>query len=122
MTLIAPISIPIDMSENKKICACGKLAVWLYAPDSQYFACDDCVPRGCSCNREPKFEFDHESPEAANPDNYYEPTDEKGRKYPCCEWWYDEKGFEIRVTGADVLQADYEKSLTQTDEPDKVET
>ena len=58
-------------------CECGKLAVWYYMPnDNEWVACDDCVPRGCSCNNE-------------------EDVDEKGRKLPCCEWWYDENGWEI---------------------------
>lgn len=100
------------MQSNKKICACGKLAVWLYAPDSKNFACDDCVPRGCSCNNDLKAGIDYESPEAALPENWVEPVDGKGRKYPCCEWFYDVEGWEETVTGRDALQALYEKSLT----------
>jgi hypothetical protein len=103
---------------NMKTCACGKLAVWLYAPDSEYFACDDCVPRGCSCNAELKDGVDYESPEAALPENWTEPVDEKGRKYPCCEWFYDAAGWEETVTGRDVLQSQYEESLKREDTGD----
>ena len=39
---------------SKYKCDCGKLATWVYMPsyrDSDNdFSCDDCVPRGCSCN------------------------------------------------------------------------
>lgn len=42
-------------------------AKWYYAPGYE-IRCDECVPRGCSCNDgEPE-------------------RDEKGRRYPCCEW------------------------------------
>jgi len=58
-----------------------KKAVWSLMSGIEN-ACDDCVPRGCSCNREP---ID------GNPDNmclsnWIEDVDSKGRKYPCCEW------------------------------------
>jgi len=68
---------------------CGARATWLYMPASelpeeQRWACDEHVPRGCSCNDEPK-DGDYENPDPAN----WEPRlDEKGRKLPCCEWWY----------------------------------
>jgi len=42
-----------------------KMATWFYMPGSEggdLFACDDCVPRGCSCN---------------------EPDEQD---IPCCEW------------------------------------
>ena len=32
---------------------CNRDAVWSYMPGDEY-ACDECVPRGCSCNFEPK--------------------------------------------------------------------
>ena len=38
----------------KQKCDCGNIATWLYMPSSSSkenpFYCDDCVPRGCSCN------------------------------------------------------------------------
>ena len=49
-------------------------------------ACDQCVPRGCSCNDELKDGIDLHSPEAQDPKSYYQELDEQGRKYPCCEW------------------------------------
>jgi hypothetical protein len=59
---------------------CGKKAAWIYI--SGELLCDKCVPRGCSCNMEPK-DGNYEN---EDPNNWEEPTDEKGRKYPCCEW------------------------------------
>ena len=53
-------------------------AVWHYAPWSPSAQvrdyCDECVPRGCSCN-EPL-------------DGSAETLDECGRRYPCCEYDY----------------------------------
>jgi len=41
---------------KKFLCNCGKIAVWSYAPATSNkrnpYYCDDCVPRGCSCNDE----------------------------------------------------------------------
>ena len=95
----------------KKICDCGKLAVWLYAPDSKYVACDECVPRGCSCNRDLKEGIDYESPEAALSENWIEQVGEDGRKFPCCEWFFDADGWEIYDTGVEALQKSFERSL-----------
>lgn len=74
------------------------------------FYCDDCVPRGCSCNvfsldefpidgtseknyifwNKALTEFTHgKTDESA----YYEEVDEKGRRFPCCEFSYDEEGY-----------------------------
>lgn len=59
--------------KKKCECGCGKVATWCYLPnDGDWYCCDDCVPRGCSCNND---------------------LDDKGRKEPCCEWFYDEKGW-----------------------------
>ena len=55
-------------------------------------ACDSCVPRGCSCNDELKEGIDWESDAAKDPKNYTQPTDDKGRQLPCCEWLYFENG------------------------------
>ena len=65
-------------------CKCGKLATWVYMPKSEDypFYCDKCVPRGCSCNLEPKDgNWDN-----SEDDNWYQPLDELGRKYPCVEF------------------------------------
>lgn len=80
---------------NKWKCIkCGKIPAeaWLYMPSTgdgiDYFYCDDCVPRGCTCNSDLKEGIDYESPEAENPDNWVVAKDEKGREYPCCEYWW----------------------------------
>jgi len=74
-------------------CKCGKLAVWLYGPGDdrkEHACCDDCVPRGCTCNNYPI----DEDWENVDPENWTPELDEQGRQYPCCEWWYDEEGFD----------------------------
>jgi hypothetical protein len=56
-------------------------ASWVYMPSGEY-ACDDCVPRKCSCNMEPidgNWENENES-------NWDYIKDEKGKHLPCCEW------------------------------------
>ena len=70
-------------------CDCGKVAVWLYLPSYSGeqindFYCDICVPRGCSCNMEPT----DGNPDNLDLDNWKEPLDEQGRKFPCCEFSY----------------------------------
>lgn len=70
------------------ICDCGKKATWMYMPGDSV-ACDDCVPRGCSCNKELKdgIEPIFEGNVLVNPeDDFFVPTDDQGREYPCCEW------------------------------------
>ena len=62
-------------------CPCGKKATWLYMPGDSV-ACDDCVPRGCSCQQEPR-DGDWEND---NPGNWFDPVDERGLKIPCVEW------------------------------------
>jgi hypothetical protein len=109
---------------NKEKCECGKIAVWVYMPaaagENPYY-CDDCVHRGCSCDWNYASK-DAYSPTPLEED--YLPTgiegvdwkwivrekdedfkeikkgeiwtsiDEKGREYPCCEYFYEEKGFD----------------------------
>ena len=80
----------------KAKCKCGKLAVWLYMPSNEMnpgddMCCDDCVPRGCSCNSYPV----DDNWENDNPDNWEQETDNQGRLLPCCEWWYDEEGIDL---------------------------
>lgn len=107
-----------------KCCCCGKPATWLYLPttDRDDIAfCDDCVPRGCNCNVHSIKEV-YASPEwieelKQNPNVkwyteegmkkgeytdkyqsdsvYVEEFDEKGRRFPCCEYVHDENGIEI---------------------------
>ena len=91
-----------DTYERYIKCKCGKIAVWCYMPgEKDCFCCDDCVPRGCSCNIELKDELvtddlTQEQYEELYKDknNLVEQRDDKNRKRPCCEWWYDEEGFE----------------------------
>lgn len=67
---------------NKHKChKCDSMAIWFYAPHKkENYYCDVHVPRGCSCN--------------INPDTLEEDLDEQGRLYPCCEYWWDDQGFE----------------------------
>lgn len=103
---------------------CGNQAVWLYMPNGNFY-CAEHVPRGCTCNvcdiefdGEPKSDSNllwwskndyEENMYQNNLDNfatkerqvdsfYYEYLDEKGRREPCCEFEYDEDGFEIEET------------------------
>ena len=75
------------MNVKRPCSKCGKTAIWMYAPMSDYWTdaeryfCDDCVSRGCSCNE------DYETK--------IEATDELGRFFPCCEYNFCEDGYEI---------------------------
>lgn len=70
---------------NKELCLkCKELAVWAYMPGAAAY-CDYCVPRGCSCNWHPTTEHSEE---------LIEEKDEYGRSYPCCEYLFDENGFD----------------------------
>ena len=60
---------------------CSEYAVWVYMPaEHEGYFCDNCVPRGCSCNIDPGTEL--------------EDTDEHGRLFPCCEYLFEPKGFD----------------------------
>ena len=82
-----------------KCLKCGvvpKTGWWLASETSDkldHFYCDECVPRGCSCNQELKEGIDWESEEAKDPNNYFEKLDDKGRKWPCCEYFWSENEF-----------------------------
>lgn len=111
--------------EKKEKCNCGNVALWMYAPgysdNSNSYHCDDCVPRGCSCNwnytktKESKLEDGALIPEGIEnidwryvdcikakqdgfdnikPKEYFVYLDEKQREHPCVEFWYDKDGFE----------------------------
>jgi hypothetical protein len=85
-------------------CKCGQLGVWCYMPGSMdwpYF-CDDCVPRSCICNHYSVTEVD--KPTGVEGVDWqwvdvektlYCSIDEKGRQQPCCEFSYEEAGYEI---------------------------
>jgi hypothetical protein len=98
---------------GKELCDCGKMAVWFYMPgyegkkDEQPYYCEECVPRGCSCNHYSTRGDDYSPPgedgiyptESDQPvkwldDHTWTSVDEQGREYPCCEYDYDEKGFD----------------------------
>jgi hypothetical protein len=112
---------------NRERCECKKIATYYYMPsytgkkeEDNYF-CEDCVPRGCSC------EWTYASKDAYGPeplaedflpdgiegvdwkwivraaDEDYEEiksgeiwvyTDKQGREYPCVEYWYSEDGWD----------------------------
>lgn len=103
---------------------CNKPAVWMYAPAStgRVFYCNDCVPRGCSCNVDTvtglsRFDMtrkhafwskedyekyhatdelmQHASPTKQEDSFYVEVLDDEGRRNPCCEFWWSEGGYEI---------------------------
>lgn len=104
---------------NKEQCECGEMAVWLYMPgfsngSSSYF-CDICVHRSCTCNHRyvDQSDVDFNPPYDSSPspnldlptglykwiekDRIWVSLDENGREYPCCEYEYDEKGFDIDI-------------------------
>lgn len=75
----------------KHKCICGNLATWYYVPscisDIQYYACDKCVQRGCSCW------YDYEEIEAGVKDDR--------ENYPCIEYDNQKDGFEIELEDLD---------------------
>jgi len=99
---------------GKELCNCGKMAVWCYMPGysggGNSYSCDDCVPRGCECNQYSTRAEDYSPPgdvsgEGISPTEDDEPikwlsnhiwtrVDEQGREFPCCEYIYDQEGFE----------------------------
>lgn len=109
---------------NKEKCKCGAIAIWLYMPGAASehpFYCDDCVDRGCDCEWN-AVSKDSYGPTPLEEDylpkgiegvdwkwvirpatekmseikigEYWTSIDKKGREYPCCEYMYDEKGFD----------------------------
>lgn len=69
---------------DKETCdLCGKSVVWFYMPGTEQY-CDDCVPRGCSCNEYP-LDGNFEN---TDPNNWEEQRDTKGRLLPCCEFFF----------------------------------
>lgn len=95
----------------KKKCDCGEVATWLYMPgyvngDNPY-SCDDCVPRGCSCNHYYLAEDYNPVPVVENDGEEgvgwkwvdkektaWTHIDEKGREYPCCEYDHSPEGYD----------------------------
>lgn len=74
---------------KQKCFKCGHKAVWYYMPDDRHdepgynraskYYCETHVSRGCSCNMN---------------DDGTQPVDDNGREYPCCEYDYDENGYD----------------------------
>ena len=97
----------------KETCDCGNIAKWLYMPftDSKEnpFYCDDCVPRGCSCNNRyvgSSYDFQDNGPDLSEDGvegkdwKWLEEgkvwcyIDNQGRQFPCCEYDWEEEGYE----------------------------
>lgn len=99
------------------LCDCGKKAEWAYMPSCDWYPyyCDECVPRGCSCNDEYEYEHEERQGEIKTVSineiiAWYNKTgmkwiwkeegksishvDELGRLLPCCEFWHDKNGWE----------------------------
>jgi hypothetical protein len=76
--------------------------------ESNDYYCDDCVPRGCSCNYiDVRVLVGNETFEDYPPKDSVENIDyrwivkderweelDKGKQIPCCEFWYDKGGWE----------------------------
>jgi len=102
----------LEINMEKETCQiCGKMAVWFYMPgydgkkDDHPYYCDECVPRGCSCNHQSIRDEDYHPPGGIKPtpedgpikwidEHTWTNVDEQGREYPCCEYDYDKDGFE----------------------------
>jgi hypothetical protein len=70
----------------KRTCnQCNALAVWRYEPydereEKDRYKCNEHIKRGCSCN--------------VDPNTGIEDTDDLGRLFPCCEYLFDDRGFD----------------------------
>ena len=66
------------------------------------------MPKGCTCNDEPYIFYDEEDgmienfPEGIEGKDwqdvnkkYWRKLNGEGNQLPCCEWWYEEEGWEI---------------------------
>lgn len=107
----------------KHLCDCGKIAVYCYMPASERdfnpYVCDDCITsadsEGCSCNwhysninaYHPPLD-NPELPEGEEGKDWcwvpsqkenggWQYIDEKGRPYPCCEYDFDEEGYDVEI-------------------------
>lgn len=94
------------------VCDCGNTATYIYGPNGTPY-CDECVPRGCSCNhRHTKLyfvgisDYDQEDIDMMSEepppedltwkwiekDKIWAYTDDIGRFFPCCEYMHIESG------------------------------
>lgn len=92
---------------SKMSCKCGQLATWYYMPaEEEWACCDNCVPRGCSCNEySTKIYYGDDDIVECEPEgkenidfewideNHWRDLD-NGKQIPCCEWWYDKEGWD----------------------------
>ena len=75
--------------EKFNCCKCNNMAVWFYMPsdtsrtEAECYYCNEHILRGCSCN------YNYQTEQ--------EDTDEEGRLYPCCEYCFNDEGFEIII-------------------------
>lgn len=106
----------LDYIDSHPCCKCGAPTKWVYGPSNERelkdnFFCDDCVPRGCSCNvvyhlfdEDEKYEdLEPELDDNGLPIPYLDTDgspmqhkDAQGRKLPCIEYdsrdWVEEMG------------------------------
>lgn len=84
-------------------CVCKKeTAIWLYLPGRYGESyCDNCVSRGCTCNhhyikgeRADPPPMDHSDWKWIEENEVWSDLDSLGREYPCCEYMYEEDGWE----------------------------
>lgn len=69
-----------ELISKYKCHSCKEIAVWDYMPSGvDLYYCDDCVPRGCSCQTD---------------DDGNDLKDDLGRLLPCCEYDYNIDGWE----------------------------
>ena len=84
-------------------CKCGRFAMWQYT-SGDTAVCDECVPRGCSCNIIFTDDFDEDGnliPLLDKDGNCVEETDELGRLLPCCEWDWKQYGVDDNADWSD---------------------
>jgi len=116
---------------NKEICGiCNKsMATWWYAPGygdgSSPYSCDDCVHRGCECNHkhadvnaywppmeEPYLPTEEDLPyKWIEEDKVWTHVDDKGREYPCSEYFHEIDGFD--VDDEEPIKTIYQKSIKE---------
>lgn len=76
------------VSMKYNCCKCQEMAIWFYLHSdynkvsNERYYCDICIKRGCQCN--------------INPENGFEDLDEQHRPYPCSEYIYDDRGFDMQ--------------------------
>lgn len=111
---------------SKHLCDCGKMAVWLYGPSYSEgvnpFHCDDCVPRGCTCNwryvtsrglpteEDKPWKWVVQGPEAEYGEilegKIWVRLDTDSRESPCAEYDWDGEGWDIERGDIDTHNED----------------